>query len=434
MKGPSVLRALASIPLWQSAVEETSAAAAKLGLNAARTAPPGAATTALAETLNPDPRTLGTAPAALSALPAPAQEAVDKARRCSELALHLAWAKLQGDTHAIQQIQNDADFGTCDPLWAETVERYLLYFSKDKGSIPYRSGGDYLLDEIPAQATIAIIGDWGTGTDAARSLLAQVAGKKPDVVFHLGDIYYSGTPTECQQRFLDICRHVLDGKTRLYSLSGNHDMYSGGVGYYALVDQLEQQASYFCVRNANWQFLAMDTGYNDFNPFTVNKNVTSLTDTEAQWHLDKIAQAGARQTVLLSHHPLFSAFDAIGGNPVNGKLLDTFKDVLGGVAIWLWGHEHRLGIYAPHLGLQRGRCVGCSAIPVFTAEDKYEPQFDVPLLQDASGNPIRLGDDGTVYRHAYAIMTLDGPSAQVAYYQDNDAVNPLFTEALTARS
>ena len=91
----------------------------------------------------------------------------------------------------------------------------------------------------------------------------------------------------------------------VYSLAGNHDMYSGGVGYYGLLQQLKQPASYFA-RNAAWQILGLDTGLHDNDVFSVNTNVTCLEPTEEAWHLDKITNAGGRKTILLSHHQLFS--------------------------------------------------------------------------------------------------------------------------------
>jgi hypothetical protein len=134
----------------------------------------------------------------------------------------------------------------------------------------------------------------------------------------------------------------------------------------------------------------------------------------------------------LSHHPLFSAYEGIGGEAVNPNLLESFQAVLASVAIWFWGHEHRLGIYAPYLGLQRGRCLGCSAIPVFVEDDFYKAKFDVPLLPDpnAAGQGIRLGEDGTVINRAYAILRLDGAQGSVEYYQDSDENQPLFVESI----
>ena len=65
---------------------------------------------------------------------------------------------------------------------------------------------------------------------------------------------------------------------RVFSLCGNHDMYSGGAPYYALLDRLGQPSSYVCLRNAHWQLLGMDTGYNDYDPFREERAMTWLRD------------------------------------------------------------------------------------------------------------------------------------------------------------
>jgi predicted phosphodiesterase len=295
-----------------------------------------------------------------------------------------------------KRLQDQLKFSSCDPGWGKTVDAFLHYYLLNKGHIPYRHGGDYELEDLPAKAKVALLGDWGTGTEPANELLRQVAEAKPTVVFHLGDIYYSGTPQECQ-RFHANVTGILPAGTRVYTLAGNHDMYSGGAGYYWLVDQLKQQASYFCVGNAHWQFLAMDTGNDDFDPFRVESHAPALAPEEAEWHLAKIRQAGGRKTVLLSHHPLFSAFEPVAHAAVNEHLRNTFQGVLPDVSAWFWGHEHRLAIYDEYLGLKRGRCVGCSAIPVFTEDTFFNPKFgDVPLLKDkaGSGSTVRLGATG----------------------------------------
>ncbi len=216
----------------------------------------------------------------------------------------------------------------------------------------------------------------------------------------------------------------------IFSLCGNHDMYSGGQGYYWLVDQIGQQASYFCLQNSNWQFLAMDTGHNDNNPITVSTNMTKLvtfgTWAEEDWLLDKINLAGTRKTVLLSHHQLFSPFGAVG--TVNGQsyaynpnLRATFQAVTSNVAWWFWGHEHTLAVFDPYMGVERGRCVGASAVPVFTDQQSYR---NASGLQTYGGLPLptwkpggQLGNNGTSYNNCFAIMTLNGASANVDYYQ-----------------
>jgi len=70
-----------------------------------------------------------------------------------------------------------------------------------------------------------------------------------------------------QNYFYNIWKESLDlTKVPTFTLAGNHDMFCGGAPYYKLIDQLGQPASYFCLRNDNWQFLAMDTGLHDNNP------------------------------------------------------------------------------------------------------------------------------------------------------------------------
>src|SRR5260370_37637730 len=87
-------------------------------------------------------------------------------------------------------------------------------------------------------------------TRGPRRILEQVSRKNPDVVVHLGDIYYSGTEYEVENWFEAIWRQTLDlTSIRTFTLSGNHDMYSGGAAYYGLIDRLGQPARYFALRN-----------------------------------------------------------------------------------------------------------------------------------------------------------------------------------------
>ena len=287
-----------------------------------------------------------------------------------------------------------------------------------------------VVTDLDGKSRIAIVGDWGTGDEVAINLLQQVASLQPEVLIHLGDLYYAGTQKEEQSNFLDICRQVLGNGVPLFSLCGNHDMYSGGNGYYWLVDHIGQQASYFCLQNADWQFLAMDTGHNDNNPLTVAGNMTSLMNvngwSEADWHVARIKQAGNKRTVLLSHHQLFSPFGSVGNvgaqaYAYNPSLYEDFQDVITSIDWWFWGHEHALAVFDPYMGLKRGRCVGASAVPVFLDQQAYAAATGLKTLEDqplpAWSAIAELGNNGTDYAHAFAIMTLDGSSANVDYYQ-----------------
>jgi hypothetical protein len=316
--------------------------------------------------------------------------------------------------------------------------------------VPYRpaSGPD---DPPPLplaeNATVALIADWGTGTPEARALLERVAAHKPDVVIHLGDVYYSGTEVENVKYLIDLCNEVLgrgaDRPLPIFNMTGNHDMYSGGAGFYSSIDQLNQppfaqagqvqRNSFFCLRSSGWQILAMDTGLHDRDVFDVATSMTWLEDSELAWHKRKIESAEGRRTILLSHHQLFSAFSAIGkegDRSVNTSLEAQLAGVLGQVEAWFWGHEHNLEIYGPYLGLSRGRCIGCAAVPVFAEQNPYKSRVGdkIPYL------PVELGVTGGVYNHGYVILKLDdgAKTARISYYQDTDTGALLYEETLGA--
>jgi predicted phosphodiesterase len=352
----------------------------------------------------------------------------DQVRYCASLARNYAVAKFLGHTadadryHALLT----ATMGDCDPSWIETSIKYQEFLAS-KGKIPYRvhkNMDDFVIDgKLPANARVAIVGDWGTGQATAKTVLAQIARKNPDVVIHMGDVYYSGTDFEMQNYFFNIWKSSLDlTKTATFTLSGNHDMFCGGAPYYKLIDQLGQPASYFCLRNDNWQFLAMDTGLHDSKP--EGADPTFLEDTELAWITDKIQNRGSRRTVLLSHHQLFAANEDICGKSVNDHLNQQVSPLLPNVDMWLWGHEHNLVIYEQYLGVL-ARCIGHGSFPVGLSEVPTTPKYpEVPLA------PLRLGDNGVFYNHGYVIMDLAGNSATLSYYEDTDETDPQFTETL----
>ena len=365
---------------------------------------------------------------------------------CARLGLDLLRAELGGDTAERARMEEILAGSRCDPRWAGTLLSYLGYFGRDgrRRRIPYirpEAAGPEVI-EIAASTRIALLSDWGTGRRTAAAVLQDLARHQPDIVVHLGDIYYAGTAAECEDNFRLPMDLALDRTRRhvpVYTLSGNHDMYSGGEGYYGLIGRLNdgrwrQRASYFCLRSADrrWQFIGMDTGLHAYDPFERHP-LTSLEPAEEDWVAARIGEFPG-QTVLLSHHPLFSAAARIGPggpDPWNPHLLASFcrLNAMGRVAAWFWGHEHTLALYAPFAGLERGRCIGCGAIPMFVADQPYST---LPGLRSAPAllSP-RLGDDGVTYDHGYAVVTLGphGP-ARAEYYGVGSRTGLLHAEAL----
>ena len=378
--------------------------------------------------------------------------AAETTRFCALLAWRYMQARLSGDVAQVANIEGQFTAGVCDPAWATTISEYLQYFGPggQRREIPYITpvqAGEGVL-RIKHGARVALIADWGTGEQPAREVLKEIRALAPDVLIHLGDVYYSGTPEEYKRAFLGLINDVL-GPNRstlpVFALSGNHDMYCGGNGYYKAIaalnpGALRQRASFFCLRSEDdaWQLLAMDTGLNDYKPFEVADVVTHLLDQEVEWHLRRVADFEGK-TILLSHHQLFSAFSRIGsagtGAASNPHLLQIFGEAvrLGEIPAWFWGHEHSLGIYEPYAGLERGRCIGHGAVPVAVTERIYSPVEGLrrpPRILPGT----QLGLNGSVYAHGFAILILGDKvaPAQAEYYQCRDGkVEQLFVETIS---
>lgn len=359
---------------------------------------------------------------------------IDTAKYCGGLAAKMAgelWNVFRGDreNYEAYKAQLTAKFGDCDINFKDAIVKYAEFVAKTGGAFPYRKFTNLSdsVDEnsLPAQATIGVVADWGTGQPEALEVLRQVKQANPNVVIHLGDIYYAGTEHEVENYFYQPWRNILQPDNSgivSRTLPGNHDLYSGGEPFYKLIDKFGQQASYFCLRNADWQVIGLDTALND----RLGGPPTSLDPTEVTWLQDKIDNAGNRRTILLSHHQLFSANDQFDGSSVNNNLYQQMAPMLPKVDLWLWGHEHDLVIFEPFKGLERGRCVGGSAFPVGKDE--------MPLLQknpDVRFNKeVLLSKGPAFYQHCYAMIRLNGRNATISYCEDSSGGRVLYAETI----
>ena len=361
---------------------------------------------------------------------------------CAELYVEYCIASWFGPEARAQQLHDELKFSECDPLWLEAIADYEL-FKHSHENVPY------VTQQAPAgihelasdQVTIALVADWGTGTAAAENVLKQAASLSPDLVIHMGDIYYAGTPGEDTSNFLTPVTAVFPGASGkpglpVYVLAGNHDYYAGGAGYFGALATLgAQTASYFCLRTANWQVVCLDTGLNDRDPFTVLSNITYLPDDQTLWLEAVMESASDRRTILLTHHQLYSGAGAVGESSendqtvawgVNPRLYQQLERYFDQIALWLWGHEHNTVVfYSPvsadgRLQLPEGRCIGSGAIPMLLETDPYTPE---PGLVAPNGVALpqmnlgyMLGHDDVAYNHGFAMLSLGPAGATVDYY------------------
>ncbi len=192
----------------------------------------------------------------------------------------------------------------------------------------------------------------------------------------------------------------------------------------------------------------MDTGYNDFDPQSVDDGATWVQDhddrddpySELAWHEDKIRTAGQRKTVLLSHHQPFTLNAPIANTKaVNARFLGQVRDWLRATPLWIWGHEHNQVIYAPFLGVEKGRCLGASAIPVPQTEELYatagvflgadgKPNQEVPtLFNDAPALRLAVDHQSGLYNLGFAMLTLDNHDGKVEYFQFDSSADSIST-------
>ncbi|MBA3440873.1 MAG: metallophosphoesterase [Pyrinomonadaceae bacterium] len=299
-------------------------------------------------------------------------------------------------------------FGNLDPGWASIVAEKIKMMLRGKAKfVAHKSATDSnFLFDLPQQATIALVSDWGGGNESARSVAAQIRLRNPNYVIHLGDIYYAGTDHEVRKCFLDLWDFNSPALRRTFALNGNHEMYSGGHAYFKAIKTLGQPASYFSLRNEHWRFINLDTAYVDHD----------LNDVQIQW-LD--AQLNSKPTsaknVLLSHHQPFSAFERANTGEGLRERVRKFTDA-GKIHGWIWGHEHLCVVYDKHLGV-KGRCIGHGCIPYDLPRDPQSTDVKV-LWWNNRKQPPPLGG-GT---QGFAMLTIDGAQMRVEYIDEDGRI------------
>ncbi len=304
-------------------------------------------------------------------------------------------------------------FGPCDVGWVESVVSKGLALL---GSKPKFVDNKVPEVKIADDARLVVVGDWGTGLTWAQAVgremakhIATAKAENREVhVLHLGDVYYSGWKEEYRSRFLPFwpVRSAEEGVPS-WALNGNHDMYSGGHGYfgYLLRDPRfagHNGSSYFSLHNSDWQILGLDSSYED----------EDLAGSQAEW-VAKKQTASERKTMLLTHHEPFSAFVDVDP-PMLKRLEPAFQ--VRPIDAWLWGHEHLACVYQPQARpyLKFGTCIGHGGVPVLL--DPHEPPHPEVTWRAPEYQQI-VADRWQLF--GFAVLDFDGPSIDLAYYDQN---------------
>ncbi len=285
----------------------------------------------------------------------------------------------------------------------------------------------------------------------------RVAKAHPDFTIHLGDVYFVGGGTEVKENFLG---EKTSGYTPVkwpmgtkgsFALTGNHEMYAHGNGYYRYVlpkmglKDAEgewgsgQWASFFCLQNEHWRIIAIDTGYNstkfDWGRVPVIqkskfirrslrfKPKCTLPPDLLTWIESTVNPDGDnRGLILLSHHGSHSSFGEWYQIPSRQLARIIHRPV-----VWFWGHEHKLTIYDKYAvegGIPTyGRCIGHGGMPV---ERGALPDINECRWLAWDNRRYENGEDIDAGYNGHANMVLDGPEMRVEYHDLHGAL--LFKE------
>ena len=117
----------------------------------------------------------------------------DPLEDCANAAAHFLWAEIEGNEQDSELYAGELKKAVCDASgWAECLTTYLGYKALLQNPV-YRPNQNVVVNLTPNIKKLAIIGDWGVGDNVATNVLQQVAALKPDLLLHLGDVYYAGT-------------------------------------------------------------------------------------------------------------------------------------------------------------------------------------------------------------------------------------------------
>jgi hypothetical protein len=298
-------------------------------------------------------------------------------------------------------------FGPCDPGWIESVVAKGIRYFEGRAPFPEGRAPNF---PLARDARVVVVGDWGTGLKGAQDVATQMKAKIDEAkgrdvhVVHLGDVYYSGWKEEYESRFIPFwpVRERTDG-VYSWALNGNHDMYSGGRGYFKFLLRDERfvpqnRSSFFRLGNEDWQLLGLDSAYHD----------ADLAGGQADWVADRLADS--KRTMLLTHHQPFTSFEDDFKEP---KMVAKLKAAIGDRRIdaWLWGHEHMCCVYRDDLQpyLRFGSCIGHGGVPVLAQtwrRPDVQEQFDE--FDDHAGEHWQ--------RCGFAVLDFNGPDVTIQYW------------------
>lgn len=229
---------------------------------------------------------------------------------------------------------------------------------------------------------VALFSDFGCGRYHSLYVSKYLVEDRLPYAIHLGDVYYAGTKGEFKSHLSDPFAGLLD-KSRLFLLSGNHEMYSGGKHYFRYIDEKrrehsiqEQEGSYFALFSEEHrvQIVGVDLAYFAKGLTRGQGHLPEASNAEGgelkRWLRERLDEGAAKKwtNVLLTSYEPYDFRD--------GDLRTFLTEELGPesskVHLWFWGNTHYCGVFgrepqapngAPFPLSFVGSCIGHGGFP-----------------------------------------------------------------------
>ncbi len=176
----------------------------------------------------------------------------------------------------------------------------------------------------------AVYGDSRSNPAAHAQVARDIAGSRPAIVFHTGDVVASGTDYALWQTEFFAPAHELLMCAPVVPVLGNHEYGAGPMWFYYFFDRPLDQG-WWALTYGNVRFIGLDTdvAYTAGSPQQnwLRQEFASSEYADATWH------------VVLFHHPAFSCTTAHSDTAaVRDHLVPLFEQ--HGVDLVFQGHSH----------------------------------------------------------------------------------------------
>ncbi|MFD2934664.1 metallophosphoesterase family protein [Spirosoma flavum] len=324
-------------------------------------------------------------------------------------------------------------YAQVDPGWALSLLDYFLVQLNWINKVAFNPNGQQIQVSNKSTLQVALFSDWGTGAyqdghlsgSPAQLVMQQIKSQAPDMVIHLGDVYYSGTyglfGAKTGEEYTKlVTQWTYQAPLGNFTLNSNHEMYDGGNGLFNValnssitsLFQAQGNASFFSISFGNWLILGLDSAY--YADAKTMYMTGAILDPAQQQLLQQAGTSGKKIMILTHHNPINEI-----GTIQNELWTDVVSHLGKNPDYWYWGHVHNGIVYSETsvAGRVCCRCVGNGAIPIgqaswFANNSAISFYTNSPLGDTAPRNALRI-------KNGFAHLTFAMDTVQEQwFYQD----------------